>query len=326
MKLVTYQIDLNFFFLFCTCPIVKSSSLYLSSLQPSAQVLLSHDSTEISVKTEPENVLNQQYEYKIRPCIDLIDSLRSLGVEKDLGLPAIAVIGDQSSGKSSVLEALSGVCLPRGSGIVTRCPLELKLKKSSQGSKWNGEIKYRDQKVKLKNPSEVEREVRKAQDCMAGAGNGVSDELITLEVVSPNVPDLTLIDLPGITRVALANQPADIGLKIKLMISKYIKRQETINLVVVPSNVDIATTEALEMARTVDPSGQRTLGILTKPDLVDKGAEEDIVNIVKNLVYTLRKGFMIVKCRGQKEIQNNICLEDAIRNERAFFENHEHFR
>uniref|UniRef100_A0A3Q3IZV9 Dynamin N-terminal domain-containing protein n=1 Tax=Monopterus albus TaxID=43700 RepID=A0A3Q3IZV9_MONAL len=62
------------------------------------------------------NSLNQQYEEKVRPCIDLIDSLRSLGVEKDLALPAIAVIGDQSSGKSSVLEALSGVALPRGSG------------------------------------------------------------------------------------------------------------------------------------------------------------------------------------------------------------------
>lgn len=292
---------------------------------PSTHVLISHDYAEIALKTEPENVLNQQYEYKIRPCIDLIDSLRSLGVEKDLGLPAIAVIGDQSSGKSSVLEALSGVCLPRGSGIVTRCPLELRLKKSSKSLKWTGEIKYLKQKVKLKNPGEVEHEVRKAQDCIAGAGSGVSDELITLEVISPNVPDLTLIDLPGITRVALANQQADIGHKIKQMISKYIKKQETINLVVVPSNVDIATTEALEMAKIVDPSGQRTLGILTKPDLVDNGAEEDVVNIVRNLVYTLRKGYMIVKCRGQKEILNNVCLEDAIRNERAFFENHEHF-
>ncbi|XP_077335908.1 interferon-induced GTP-binding protein Mx2-like [Lithobates pipiens] len=292
---------------------------------PSTQAILSHDYAEIAVKTDPENVLNQQYEYKIRPCIDLIDSLRSLGVEKDLGLPAIAVIGDQSSGKSSVLEALSGVCLPRGSGIVTRCPLVLRLKKSSKGSKWTGEIKYRDQKVKLKNPGKVEHEVRKAQDFIAGAGSGVSDELITLEVISPNVPDLTLIDLPGITRVAIGNQQADTGHKIKQMISKYIKKQETINLVVVPSNVDIATTEALEMAKTVDPSGHRTLGILTKPDLVDKGAEEEVVNIVRNLVYTLRKGYMIVKCRGQKEIMDNVCLEDAIRNERDFFENHEHF-
>ncbi|KAG9470067.1 hypothetical protein GDO78_018973, partial [Eleutherodactylus coqui] len=253
---------------------------------------------------QPDNVLGQQYEYQIRPCIDLIDSLRSLGVEKDLALPAIAVIGDQSSGKSSVLEALSGVNLPRGSG----------------------KIKYRDQEVVLKSPGQVEKEVRKAQDFMAGAGNGVSDELITLAVESPNVPDLTLLDLPGITRVALANQPQDIGQQIKRMIKTYIQRQETINLAVVPSNVDIATTEALEMAREVDPNGERTLGILTKPDLVDKGSEADIVSVVRNLVYTLKKGFMVVKCRGQSEIQNNISLENALLNEKDFFENHEHFR
>ncbi|XP_068126850.1 interferon-induced GTP-binding protein Mx2-like isoform X2 [Hyperolius riggenbachi] len=277
---------------------------------------------------EPDNILNQQYENQIRPCIDLIDSLRALGVEKEVGLPAIAVIGDQSSGKSSVLEALSGVCLPRGSGIVTRCPLELKLKKSIQGSKWSGRIKYnKDNKkpVILTNPMDVEREVRKAQDFLAGTGKGVSQDLITLEIESPNVPDLTLIDLPGITRVAVKNQDHNIGEQIKMMISKYITRQETINLAVVPSNVDIATTEALEMARKVDPTGERTLGILTKPDLVDKGTEPEVVSVMRNQVYVLKKGYMIVKCRGQSEIQNNISLEDALNNERVFFETHEHF-
>ncbi|CAJ0957376.1 unnamed protein product [Ranitomeya imitator] len=277
-------------------------------------------------QAQPENLLAQQYENKIRPCIDLIDSLRSLGVEKDLGLPAIAVIGDQSSGKSSVLEALSGVNLPRGSGIVTRCPLVLKLKKSKNGSPWIGKISYRDQNVELKTPGEVEKEIRKAQNHIAGPGKGVSQDLITLEVVSPKVPDLTLLDLPGITRVAVADQPQDIGQQIKKMIKKYIEKQETINLAVVPSNVDIATTEALKMAQEVDPSGERTLGILTKPDLVDKGMEPDVVSVVQNLVYKLKKGYMIVKCRGQSEIMNNISLETALQNEQAFFEENEHFR
>lgn len=274
----------------------------------------------------PENVLNQQYENQIRPCIDLIDSLRALGVEKDLALPAIAVIGDQSSGKSSVLEALSGVCLPRGSGIVTRCPLELQLKKSLKGTQWSCKISYLGESIDIESPADVEDEVRKAQNCIAGEGNGINDELITLEVVSQDVPDLTLIDLPGITRVALPNQPADIGHQIKTMIKKYIRRQETINLVVVPSNVDIATTEALEMAKQVDPDGERTLGILTKPDLVDKGAESDIVDVVKNLSFPLKKGYMIVKCRGQIEIQSKLSLKNAMDNEKAFFEDHEYFR
>ncbi|NWX15494.1 MX protein, partial [Aegotheles bennettii] len=273
-----------------------------------------------------ELTLCKQYEEKIRPCIDLIDSLRALGIEKDLGLPAIAVIGDQSSGKSSVLEALSGVALPRGNGIVTRCPLELKLKRIPATQAWKGKIRYHNISSELQNASDVERAIREAQDVVAGIRGGISGELISLEICSPDVPDLTLIDLPGIARVAVGNQPKDIGEQIKRLLKKIICRQETLNLVVVPCNIDIATTEALKMAQEVDPSGERTLGILTKPDLVDKGTEETIINIVQNQVIPLRKGYMIVKCRGQQDIHNNLALPAAIEQERKFFKTHKHFR
>lgn len=246
-------------------------------------------------------------------------------MEKDLALPAIVVIGDQSSGKSSVLEALSGITLPRGSGIVTRCPLELKLIKGKQDSEWRGKISYGTINQELEKPIEVEKEIMKAQDEMAGPGLGISSKLISLEVVSPDVPDLTLIDLPGIARVPVGNQPKDIGEKIRRLIKKYIEKQETICLVVVPCNVDIATTEALEMAREVDPSGERTLGILTKPDLIDKGTEEKVVNTVNNNIVHLKKGYMIVKCRGQQEIQDRLSLKEAIEKEKIFFEDHEFF-
>uniref|UniRef100_A0A8C9YKM0 Interferon-induced GTP-binding protein Mx n=1 Tax=Sander lucioperca TaxID=283035 RepID=A0A8C9YKM0_SANLU len=271
------------------------------------------------------NTLNQQYEEKVRPCIDLIDSLRSLGVEKDLALPAIAVIGDQSSGKSSVLEALSGVALPRGSGIVTRCPLELKMKRRREGEEWYGKISYQDCEKDIEDPADVEKKIREAQDEMAGVGVGISDDLISLEICSPDVPDLTLIDLPGIARVAVKGQPENIGDQIKRLIQKFIKRQETISLVVVPCNVDIATTEALKMAQEVDPDGERTLGILTKPDLVDKGTEETVVDIVHNEVIHLKKGYMIVRCRGQKDITDKVSLTEAIEREKAFFNDHVHF-
>ncbi|XP_034551422.1 interferon-induced GTP-binding protein Mx-like [Notolabrus celidotus] len=270
--------------------------------------------------------LNQQYEEKVRPCIDLIDSLRSLGVEKDLALPAIAVIGDQSSGKSSVLEALSGVALPRGSGIVTRCPLELKMKKIPEGEQWHGEISYRDFKEKIEGPADVEEKIREAQNQIAGVGVGISEHLISLEIASPDVPDLTLIDLPGITRVAVKGQPENIGEQIKRLIQKFINKQETISLVVVPCNVDIATTEALKMAQEVDCDGERTLGILTKPDLVDKGTEQTVLDIVHNEVIHLKKGYMIVRCRGQKDITDKVSLTEAIEKEKEFFQEHLHFQ
>ncbi|XP_004675614.2 PREDICTED: interferon-induced GTP-binding protein Mx1 [Condylura cristata] len=273
-----------------------------------------------------ETSLYSHYEEKVRPCIDLVDSLRALGVEQDLALPAIAVIGDQSSGKSSVLEALSGVALPRGSGIVTRCPLVLKLKKLMNEDSWKGKINYQGVEVTIAKASDVEQEVNKAQAVIAGDGLGISHELITLEVSSPEVPDLTLIDLPGITRVAVGNQPQDIGEQIKALIRKYIQRQQTINLVVVPCNVDIATTEALSMAREVDPDGDRTLGILTKPDLVDRGTEDRVVDVIRNFICPLKKGYMIVKCRGQKDIQDRLSLAQALQKEQAFFEEHPHFR
>ncbi|KAM6161429.1 interferon-induced GTP-binding protein Mx2-like isoform 2-T2 [Erethizon dorsatum] len=273
-----------------------------------------------------ENNLCRQYEEKVRPCIDLIDSLRALGVEQDLALPAIAVIGDQSSGKSSVLEALSGVALPRGSGIVTRCPLVLKLKKLRQEEEWRGKVSYMGIEEDIPDASKVEEEINKAQNFIAGDGLGIKDELISLEIGSPTVPDLTLIDLPGITRVPVGNQPADIGRQIKRLIRNYIRKDETINLVVVPSNVDIATTEALSMANEVDPEGDRTIGILTKPDLVDRGTEDKVVDVVRNLVFHLKKGYMVVKCRGQQDIQERLSLAEALQRERAFFEDHPHFR
>ncbi|XP_052401611.1 interferon-induced GTP-binding protein MxA [Carassius gibelio] len=268
---------------------------------------------------------SQQYEEKIRPCIDTIDSLRSLGVEKDLALPAIAVIGDQSSGKSSVLEALSGVALPRGSGIVTRCPLELKMIRTKDEDKWHGRISYNETEEDIYDPAEVEKKICEAQDKMAGKGVGISDELISLQITSASVPDLTLIDLPGIARVAVKGQPENIGDQIKRLIKKFVTKQETINLVVVPCNVDIATTEALQMAQKEDPEGERTLGILTKPDLVDKGTEQTVVDIVHNEVIHLTKGYMIVRCRGQKEIIDQVTLHEATATEDAFFKDHPHF-
>uniref|UniRef100_A0A7M4FDB6 MX dynamin like GTPase 1 n=1 Tax=Crocodylus porosus TaxID=8502 RepID=A0A7M4FDB6_CROPO len=269
-----------------------------------------------------ELFLGSEYEEKVHPCIDLIDSLRALGVEKVLVFPAIAMIGDQSSGKSSVLEALSGVALSRGSGIVTRCPLEVKLKKIHVTEGWKGKIKYKEVQ-ELDYPSEVEKEIKNAQDLMAGKGVGISQELISLEISSPYVPDLTLIDLPGIAK---GKKPCMHSYKYIIKhIKTYITKQETINSVVVSSNIDIATTEALKMANEVDPDGERTLGVLTKPDLVDKGTERTVIDIVHNLSVPLRKGYMIVKSHGQQDTNDKLTLASAITREREFFEEHEYF-
>lgn len=141
----------------------------------------------------PENsgIFLQQWEAQVRPYIEMIDFMRQIGIERELALPSIAVVGDQSSGKSSVLEALSGVALPRGSGtlctptiyciyillltleqasilmfpsgIVTRCPLELKLRKRSSGSDWTAVISYNDFQETFYDPTQVESYVRRGE-------------------------------------------------------------------------------------------------------------------------------------------------------------------
>ncbi|KAF7689624.1 interferon-induced GTP-binding protein MxB [Silurus meridionalis] len=285
----------------------------------------SQDTKTYQIVEERSGVFLKQWESQVRPYIEMIDYLRRIGIEKDLALPSIAVVGDQSSGKSSVLEALSGVALPRGSGIVTRCPLELKLRKLHEGSSWTAVISYRDVQETFTDPSQVEGHVRRAQNILAGDGVGICDELISLMITSPDVCDLTLIDLPGITRVPVKGQPEDIGDQIRRLILKFIEKRETINLVVVPCNVDIATTEALRMAQGVDPNGTRTLAILTKPDLVDKGAEADILQVMQGKVVTLKKGFIMVRCRGQSDINENLSLAEATKLETEFFKSHIHF-
>ncbi|CAN0856266.1 Putative dynamin-related protein 4A [Linum grandiflorum] len=146
--------------------------------------------------------------------LDAIDKLRHLNVvaKEGIQLPTIVVVGDQSSDKSSVLESIAGISLPRGQGICTRVPLimrlhhhshqisELSLEYSSNGST----------KTVSTNETHVAVSIKKATEEIAGAGKGISNSPLTLIVKKNDVPDLTMVDLPGITRVPVHGQPEDI--------------------------------------------------------------------------------------------------------------------
>jgi interferon-induced GTP-binding protein Mx1 len=159
---------------------------------------------------------------KLRPMIDLVDELRENGVNHYISLPSIVVVGDQSSGKSSVIEALSGIDLPRGIGCVTRCPIIIRMVKSFD-KKY--EILFGDKQEAVKDPKQLSQLILDEQDRKTKTKKGISDTPINITVYSPDVYDLTLIDLPGITRVPIDDQPKDIYEKIKEMISKYIKER-----------------------------------------------------------------------------------------------------
>ncbi|KAJ6712643.1 DYNAMIN CENTRAL DOMAIN-CONTAINING PROTEIN-RELATED [Salix purpurea] len=188
-------------------------------------------------------------------------------------LPSIAVVGGQSSGKSSVLESVVGKdFLPRGSGIVTRRPLVLQLHKLDEGSREYAEFLHLPRK-RFTDFAAVRREIQDETDRETGRSKQISSVPIHLSIYSPYVVNLTLIDLPGLTKVAVEGQPDSIVQDIENMVRAFIEKPNCIILAISPANQDLATSDAIKISREVDPTGERTLGVLTKIDLMDKGTD-----------------------------------------------------
>ena len=136
-----------------------------------------------------------------------------------------------------------------------------------------------------------------------GQSHGFSTDIIVIELRSPESPDLTIIDLPGIIRTATNGQDLAVVRQINELIDFYIQQKNTIILAVIPSNQDIATIDILERANRGDPEGVRTLGVLTKPDLIGEGSEEEVVQVVSNIRKPLLLGYIMVKNLSQKEVR-----------------------
>lgn len=245
-----------------------------------------------------------------------------------LRLPQVAVIGSQSSGKSSVLEALVGRdFLPRGSDICTRRPLVLQLEKRSAGIgndslEW-GEFAHLPEK-RFYDFSAIRREILAETEKEVGVNKGVSDKQIRLKICSPNVLNITLVDLPGITKVPVGDQPSDIEARIRNMIMSYIKQETSIILAVSPANADLANSDALQMAKQVDPTGTRTIGVITKLDIMDKGTNAR--NFLLGKVIPLRLGYIGVVNRSQEDINNNRPIREALAYEEQFFRDYHVYR
>ncbi|KAK4798463.1 hypothetical protein SAY86_030789 [Trapa natans] len=215
------------------------------------------------------------YNERIRPLLDAVDRLRNLQVMKEgIQLPTIVVVGDQSSGKSSVLESLAGISLPRGQGICTRVPLIMRLQDHSSPEP-ELYLEFNEKKVKT-DESNIVFAINAATDEIAGHQKGISNTPLTLVVKKQGVPDLTMVDLPGITRVAVQGQPENIYEQISCMIMEYIKPEESIILNVLSATVDFATCESIRMSQTVDKTGQRTLAVVTKADVLPDGLLEKV--------------------------------------------------
>ncbi|KAM4598714.1 dynamin-2 isoform 3-T3 [Polymixia lowei] len=251
----------------------------------------------------------------------LQDAFSTIGQSCNLDLPQIAVVGGQSAGKSSVLENFVGRdFLPRGSGIVTRRPLILQLV--------NNKAEYAEflhcKGRKFVDFDEVRAEIEAETDRITGSNKGISPVPINLRVYSPHVLNLTLIDLPGMTKVAVGDQPVDIEHQIREMLMQFITKESCLILAVTPANTDLANSDALKIAKEVDPQGLRTIGVITKLDLMDEGT--DAKDILENKLLPLRRGYIGVVNRSQKDIDGRKDIRAALAAERKFFLSHPAYR
>ncbi|XP_026992540.1 dynamin-1a isoform X9 [Tachysurus fulvidraco] len=249
------------------------------------------------------------------------DAFSAIGQNANLDLPQIAVVGGQSAGKSSVLENFVGKdFLPRGSGIVTRRPLVLQLINSPTEF---AEFLHCKGK-KFTDFDEVRQEIEAETDRATGQNKGISPVPINLRVYSPNVLNLTLVDLPGMTKVPVGDQPADIEHQIKEMLMQFVTKENCLLLAVSPANSDLANSDALKVAKEVDPQGLRTIGVITKLDLMDEGT--DARDILENKLLPLRRGYIGVVNRSQKDIDGKKDITAAMAAERKFFLSHPAYR
>lgn len=255
--------------------------------------------------------------------IEIRSLLQTVGQSNALTLPSIVVVGSQSSGKSSVLEAIVGhEFLPKGSNMVTRRPIELTLVNTPDAQAEYGEFPALGL-GKVTDFPQIQRTLTEL-NLAVPASDCVSDDPIQLSIYSPNVPDLSLIDLPGYIQVSGLDQPPELKQKISDLCDKYLQPPNVI-LAISAADVDLANSTALRASRRVDPRGERTIGVVTKMDLVDpqRGAA-----ILSDRKYPLRLGYVGVVSRipqisgglfsrGSGNITNAIS-----KNENAYFSAH----
>ena len=307
----------------------KSKSLVnktASALYESVSNLWSQDNSHSSILSNKEVL-------RVGSVLNSIFQNNESGIE----IPRLVVVGSQSSGKSSLLNGILSIdLLPTGKNMVTRTPLHLELiphmtqNVAIFGNYRNGTwIKEKQFTITLPTPTEeqktmVRNEIQNQTAKRAGNDMNVSKQPIYLRILAKNIPNLTLIDLPGLTMVACTDrgQPKDIKQQIRDMVGSYISSPKSIILAVMPARTDLEADIALDLIKEYDPEGDRTIGVLTKVDLMNENT--DISSYLENKVskdLQMKYGYFAIRNRTTKE-SGEITLQEGYVKEREFFRNH----
>lgn len=249
--------------------------------------------------------------------LDVIESIRSVLTLEGFEVPGIVVAGSQSSGKSSVLESISGISLPRGSNITTRVPIILRLEHINDEQAYAMMSTYPDfsDSERIDDLSTIADNINSLTRRVTPNEGSISDTPIYLKVLKSDNPNLTIIDLPGITHMSYNEMQTNIHEETVNLVKRYVKNPQMIILCVVPAGDDFANCEAIKIAKEVDPQGLRTLGVITKIDLCN----EKITDKIKGEQHVkLKLGFVAVKNKGT----DDITLKDARKSEKKYFNTH----
>ncbi|KAL0945228.1 hypothetical protein HGRIS_000741 [Hohenbuehelia grisea] len=310
-----------------------------------------NDNSSTSAHDDAVGLSNDQHSDARRRLLDLMNRLHNTGVQADIEIPMIAVIGNQSAGKSSLIESISGITLPRATGTCTRCPTECKLLRSSDP--WVCKVVLRftsDAKnqalgqpvtvefgAPMTDKTLVEERIRRAQRAILNPsvaprnfllGDDIdvekpelsfSTNCVQLEISGPTVADLSFCDLPGlIASTGSAGKPGDIKL-IEHLVTSYISKSTCVILLTVTCETDFENQGAHHLAKVYDPEGKRTIGVLTKPDRIDTGEEEDWLQFIRNEREPLDNGWFCVKQPSSQDIKQGVTYELARERENEFF-------
>lgn len=271
---------------------------------------------------------------KGRDILDIVDALRSQGMGYHVELPQIIVCGDQSSGKSSVLEALSGMAFPAKDALCTRFATELILRRSADGrgdslkvsiipgpERTDAERKILEDFAPDTKGSDLASIIEQATDVMglAGTDRVFCTDILCVEASSPTLPHLTLVDLPGLFLAGNKDQSMADAKIVESLVLSYMEQTRSIILAVVSAKSEFGLQQVTERTREVDPEGHRTLGLITKPDTLNEGSESErfYLELAQNKDVHFRLGWHVLRNRDFKTRNYTNSERDAL--EKSFF-------
>ena len=267
--------------------------------------------------------------------IQIINNLRAVGAAMEVDLPSIALCGQQSCGKSSLTEAICGVPMPRNAGTCTRCPTELRLIQRDGKFKCDVGIRYEYDDVKDTPLDKItERHIgsadsrlnvapivtRAQKHILDSAGLQFSRNVITVTIYDPHCLNLTILDLPGLIFAIEKKEDAKFIDLVKNLIVDTIKKPNTLIACVISCKDDMENQMINQLSRQYDPTGSRTIGILTKIDTIEHGLEQEWIKVLQNKKYPLKLGYVAVKNPNQQELMKNLSYQQTRRLEQQQFE------